>query len=236
MSTFVLIHGGGDVGWYWHLVEKELRARGHDAVAPDLPADDDSVELVDYADFVVKAVGDRKDLVVVGQSFGGFTAPLVADRLSADVLVFVAGMVPAPGEPPGDWWGNTGYSEAAREQAKLDGGLTGNDDPFVTFYHDVPRKLAETAISKERAHPSNAAMTAPWPLDALPDVPTKFVLCTEDRFFPPSFLRRIVAERLQIVPDEVAAGHCVALSRPKELAELLVRYATTAGRGGSPPK
>ncbi len=37
MSTFVLIHGAGDVGWYWHRVEAELRARGHDVVAPDLP-------------------------------------------------------------------------------------------------------------------------------------------------------------------------------------------------------
>jgi hypothetical protein len=24
MSTFVFIHGAGDVGWYWHLVEAEL--------------------------------------------------------------------------------------------------------------------------------------------------------------------------------------------------------------------
>jgi len=228
MSTFVLIHGGGDVGWYWHLVEAELRARGHDVVAPDLPADNESADLGDYADVVVQAVGARKDLVVVGQSFGGFTAPIVAARLPVDLLVFVAGMVPSPGEPPGDWWTNTGYAKAAREQAKRDGGLTGNDDPFVTFYHDVPRKLAETAMSKERAHPSEASQSSPWPLDALPDVPTKFVLCTEDRFFPAAFMRKVVAERLHIVPDEIAAGHCVALSRPKELAEIFVRYATAA--------
>ena len=75
MSTFALIHGAGDVGWYWHLVEAELRARGHGAVAPDLPADDDSLGLDDYADAVVEAIGDRRDLVVVGQSFGAFTAP-----------------------------------------------------------------------------------------------------------------------------------------------------------------
>jgi hypothetical protein len=41
MATFVLIHGAGDVGWYGHLVEAELRERGHDAVAPDLPCEDD---------------------------------------------------------------------------------------------------------------------------------------------------------------------------------------------------
>ena len=68
-------------------------------------------------------------------------------------------------------------------------------------------------------------MAAPWPLDAWPNVPTKFVLCTEDRFFPPDFFRRLVAERLHITPDEIASGHCPALSHPKELADLLEGYA-----------
>src|SRR6185436_12611090 len=102
MSTFVLIHGAGDVGWYWHRVEAELRARGHDVVAPDLPAGDESLQLDDYADAVVAAVADRRDLIVVAQSFGGFTAPLVAVRLPVDALVFVAGMIPSPGETPND--------------------------------------------------------------------------------------------------------------------------------------
>jgi ubiquinone/menaquinone biosynthesis C-methylase UbiE len=31
----------------------------------------------------------------------------------------------------------------------------------------------------------------------------------------------VVADRLGVVPDEIAAGHCVALSRPKELADIL---------------
>jgi hypothetical protein len=53
---------------------------------------------------------------------------------------------------------------------------------------------------------------------------TKFVLCTEDRFFPPDSFRRLVAERLNITPDEIASGHCIALSRPKELAEVLSDY------------
>lgn len=224
MSTFVLIHGGGDVGWSWHRVERELRARGHDVVAPDLPGDDDSLTLDDYAAAVIAAVGDRRDLVVVGHSYGGFTAPLVAVRLPVDALVFVAGMVPAPGEPPRDWWDNTGYRKAVDAQAARDGGATGSDDPYVSFYHDVPRELAAQALSQERAHPSTACGAAPWPLAALPDVPTHFVLCTEDRFFPADFLRRVVADRLGVVPDEIAASHCVALSRPRELAHILAGY------------
>jgi hypothetical protein len=57
MATFALIHGGGDVGWYWHLVEAELCRHGHDAVAPDLPCDNDAASLDDYADTVVDAIG-----------------------------------------------------------------------------------------------------------------------------------------------------------------------------------
>jgi pimeloyl-ACP methyl ester carboxylesterase len=224
VSTFALIHGAGDVGWYWHLVEAELRALGHDVVAPDLPSEDDSAGLTEYADAVVAAVGDRRQLVVVGHSLGGFTAPLVADRLPVDVLVLVAGMVASPGEAPGDWWENTGYADAVREQAARDGGVTGNDDPYVSFYHDVPRELAEQALSKERGQ-SGTPMGAPWPLDKWPSVPTKYVLCTEDRFFPAAFSRRVVAERLNITPDEIDAGHCVALSRPRELAAILTGYA-----------
>jgi pimeloyl-ACP methyl ester carboxylesterase len=224
VSTFALLHGAGDGGWYWHLVEAELRARGHDVVAPDLPADDESATLADYADAVVDAVRGRQDLVVVGQSYGAFTAPLVADRLAGDLLVLVAGMIPSPGESPDDWWANTGYATAVAEQAARDGGLTGNADPFVSFYHDVPPELAERAMSAEREHPSQASMTAPWPLDAWPNAPTKFVVCTEDRFFPPDFMCRLATARLGIVPDEIASGHCPALSQPGKLADLLTRY------------
>ena len=130
-------------------------------------------------------------------------------------------MIPAPGEAPADWWENTGYRQAVEEQARRDGGVTGSDDPFLTFYHDVPRPLAEEAMSKERSE-SQAAYQCPWPLEAWPDVPTRFVLCTKDRFFPPAFMHKVVSTRLGVVPDEIAAGHCVALSRPKELADLLV--------------
>ena len=216
MATFALIHGGGDVGWYWHLVERELRQRGHDTLAPDLPCDDDSAGLAEYAETVVAAIGDRRDLVVAAQSLGGFTAPLVAARVPVKMLVLVAAMIPAPGEAPGDWPANTGFDEVMRRQAER---YAGQD----LIYHDVPPALAAQARSKARDQ-SDTPGHASWPLDTWPPVPTRFVLCTEDRFFPPGFMRGVVADRLGVVPDEIAAGHAVALSRPKELADLLAGY------------
>jgi pimeloyl-ACP methyl ester carboxylesterase len=216
MATFVLIHGAGDVGWYWHLVEPELRRRGHDVIAPDLPCDDDSAGLSEYADAVLVAVGDRAELIVVAQSAAAFTAPLLCDRVPVELLVLIAGLIPAPGEAPRDWWANTGYDEARRDE----GG-----DLIATFYHDVPPELASEALSRARGQ-SDTPTQEPWPLEAWPDVPTRFLLCRDDRLLPADFLRRVVRERLGVVPDEIDGGHCVALSRPKELAERLDAYAS----------
>jgi pimeloyl-ACP methyl ester carboxylesterase len=225
LATYALIHGAGDVGWYWHLVEAELRERGHDVVAPDLPVDDDSAGLSEYADTVVDAVGDRRDLVVVAQSFGGFTAPLVCARLPIDLLVLVAAMIPTPGEAPGDWWANTGYEDARREQDERDGRAP--DDDIALFLHDVPPDLATEALKRGR-NQSGTPFEKPWPLAAWPDVPTKFLLCRDDRFFPAEFMRRVVRDRLGITPDEIDGGHCPALSRPKELADRLEAYRAEA--------
>jgi len=217
-STFVLIHGGGGSAWDWHLVEVELRDRGHDVVAVDLPSEDPTAGLEEYADTVVAAIGDRTDLVVVGHSFGGFTAPLVCDLVQADVLVLVAAMIPAPGERPQEWWANTGHRMP-------DPGA----GPIATFLHDVPPALANEMIARER-DTADAPMEEPWPLHAWPDVPTRFVLPRDDRCFSADWMRGVVLERLGIVPDEIDGGHCVMLSRPRELADLLEGYA--AGEGG----
>src|SRR5437764_12181715 len=121
MATYVLIHGAGSDSWYWHPVVPELRDRGHDVVAVDLPSDDDSAGLAEYTDAVVDAIGPRTDVILVAQSMGGFTAPLVCERVPVRLMVLVAAIVPLPGEAPGEWWANTGWEEARRQQAARDG-------------------------------------------------------------------------------------------------------------------
>src|ERR687883_1329753 len=160
MATYVLIPGAGGVAWYWHLLEAELRERGHEVVAVDLPADDDSAGLLEYADAVVGAIGDRADLVLVAQSFGGFTAPLVCEQVPVDLLVMLNAMVPSPGEAPGDWWSNTGHARARREQAERDGSdLAVGEDLWDTFFHDVPAE----AWARGELRQSGTPFAQPWP-------------------------------------------------------------------------
>jgi pimeloyl-ACP methyl ester carboxylesterase len=63
----------------------------------------------------------------------------------------------------------------------------------------------------------------PWPLPAWPDVPTRFIVCRDDRFFPRVWLRGVVVDRLGIEPDEIPGSHCAYLSQPRALADALDR-------------
>jgi len=215
MATYAMIHGAGDVGWYWHLVEAELRRCGHDVVAPDLPVEDDSAGLSAYADVVVDAIGHREDVIVVAQSFGGYTAPIVCSRAPAKLLVLVAGMVPSPGESANQMFASTGYERKGQ----------GDSSARAIFYHDVPPALAAEALAKGRRQ-SETPGDEPWPLEAWPDVSTRFVLCRNDRLFPAKWLHRVVRDRLGMTADEIDSGHTPALSRPDELARRLEAYRT----------
>lgn len=217
MSSFALVHGGGGSSWDWHLVAGELRDSGHDAVAVDLPNEDRQAGWEEYVDTVVDAVGNRRDIVVVGHSLGGFTAPLVCARIPVDLLVLVAAMIPSPGELFSDWWTNSGYQDS------------GHDD---VFYHDVPPELAAEAQRRERDEASKA-LQQPWPLKSWPETPTRYLLCRDDRMFTAEWARRHAKERLGIEPDEIGGGHYISLARPRQLADQLMAYAADLHRRGS---
>jgi pimeloyl-ACP methyl ester carboxylesterase len=172
----------------------------------------------------MQAIGDRTDLVLVAQSMGAFTAPLVCDRLPVLLLVLVNAMIPQPGETPGAWWTNTGQPQAQREQDRRDGRPSDADfDPLTIFFHDVPQHLIEQAWAHNRRQ-SETPFGQPWPLAAWPDVPTRVLTGRDDRLFPAEFQRRVARTRLGLTPDELPGGHLLALSHPKEVADRLESY------------
>jgi pimeloyl-ACP methyl ester carboxylesterase len=223
--SFLLIPGAGGAAWYWHRVVAALEAGGHDAVAVDLPAEDDTAGWQEYVGVAVSAAGYRTDLVVVGQSMGAFTASLLPRVLPVSLLVLVNAMIPAPGETGGDWWGNTGQAEAQRENDAREGRpVNAEFDVTTLFLHDVPEPVRSEAARYDRGQ-SMTPFTQPWPRDSWPDVPTRVVSGRDDRLFPVDFQRRVAQDRLGIVPDVVPGGHLVALSRPEGLVHLLASYA-----------
>jgi pimeloyl-ACP methyl ester carboxylesterase len=147
-TTYTLIPGAGGNAWYWHRVSPLLIDRGAEVITVDLPFDDDSADLTTYADIVYdELAGVPGPVILVGQSMGAFTVPMVAQRRPAALIVLVNPMVPAPGEAAGQWWAATGQ-EAARIDYFKRIGLGRNEfDPIEDFFHDVPEQVRQVALS-----------------------------------------------------------------------------------------
>lgn len=229
-STFALIPGAGGNADYWRWVLPHLTSDGHAAVAVDLPAADASAGLDEYRDTVLEAVaGVDGPLILVAQSMGGLTAPLVADRRPVDLIVLVNAMVPVPGESGGAWWTNTGQREASLSYMRQIGLQREGFDFVEDFFHDVPDDIRREVLAADEPEQSDAPFAEPWPLTGWPDVPTRFLQGTDDRMFPLEFQRRLVRERLGLDVDTIAAGHLPAFSRPELLADRLHAYRCECG-------
>ena len=216
--TYVLIPGAGGMASYWDLVVPLLQKAGHEAIAVDLPGDDPAAGLAEYARLVTRAADGATGIVLVVQSLGGFTAPLVAAKLDLRALVFVNAMIPVPGETPGQWWDNTGW-ERARQAAAERGGYGAEFDLAVYFLHDVPPEIA--AAGEPRSE-SDAVFGSVCDFAGWSSVPIKVATGADDRFFPASFQQAVARDRLGIEPDLLPGGHLNALSRPAALANYLL--------------
>jgi pimeloyl-ACP methyl ester carboxylesterase len=217
--TYALIPGAGGSAWYWHRVVPLLP----DVMAIDLPADDDSADLLAYASTVVEAVASAVGpLVLVAQSMGAFTAPLVALQLPVASIVLVNPMVPTAGESAGQWWEATGQRQARIAYFERIGLGRTEFDMAEDFFHDVPGPVREEALRQGEPRQSDTPFEQPWPLDRWPDVPTGVIAGADDRLFPLEFQRRVVRSRLGLELEAMPGGHLMALSQPEELASRIL--------------
>jgi pimeloyl-ACP methyl ester carboxylesterase len=221
MASFVLVPGAGGVAWYWHRVVPLLEEAKHEAVAVGLPGEDPLAGLSVYAERVLEAIGTR-EVILVAQSLGGFTAPLVCAKARVRMLVFVNAMIPVPGETAGEWWANTGWEEA-RVAAAHRGGYTPTFDLATYFLHDVPPEIVEQGEAHERPE-ADVVFGEPCRFEAWPAVPIRVIAGCDDRFFPIEFQRRVAEERLNVTVDELPGGHLLALANPSGLADQLLGY------------
>ncbi|WP_368027136.1 alpha/beta fold hydrolase [Mycobacterium simiae] len=82
--------------WSWELITPLLGRAGHEVVTMDLPVEDGTASVDDYADVVCGAL-ERKheDVLRAGHSYGGNTIPLVAHRRPVRQRVSRLVLVPA---------------------------------------------------------------------------------------------------------------------------------------------
>ena len=231
MSTFVLVPGAGSGPWTWETVANRLREDGHQAIPVDLPCEDPSAGLSDYADAALAAIGDRRDAVLVAQSLGAFTAALVSTLVPVAMLVYINAMIPLPGESPGAWWTNTGWEDAVREDLERYGqpGEWGPAELSAMFMNDASSELAQEAGRHARTQ-AGTPFGDRLPQKSWSEVVTHCVIARQDRFLPAPFQRRLARERLQSDPDEIDGGHVAIRTNPDAVVALLEGYVADRDR------
>lgn len=229
MTTFVLVPGAGGAGTvYWADVIDELAARGHTGLAVEIAGDDPALGLPEYAAITDKVIGEHRDVVLVAQSLGGFTVPMVGKRDQLSRIVLLNAMIPVPDETPGGWWDATGQPEAYH-LANVAAGRADDFDVDTVFLHDIPAERREAMAAGDR-EPAPTPFAQKCAFVNWPDVPIHVLVGADDRMFPRDFQVRVARERLGVDADVMPGGHLVAKSRPAEVAERLVGYAGDGGR------
>jgi pimeloyl-ACP methyl ester carboxylesterase len=228
MSTFALVHGAWHGAWCFERLAPALEARGHRAVAVDLPSDDATATFETYADVVARALEEEgDDVALVGHSLAGLTIPLVASRRPLRRLIYLCALVPVPGRSFLDqreidtdmlfpeYLAGMSDPDAQGRRRWVDGELARE-----VLYADCDDHSATEGVERLRPQ-AQTPYAEPCLLDAFPETPATYVVCAEDRLVNPDWSRRIAHERLDAELIDLFGSHSPFLSRPDELAAVL---------------
>jgi pimeloyl-ACP methyl ester carboxylesterase len=230
MTTFALVHGAWHGAWCWERVAPLLQAEGHTTVAVDLPTEDASAGVAEYARVVLDAlapVGLDERVVLVGHSAGGLTLPVVAAQRPVARLAFVSALLPSVGESL--------VAQDARDHVlehdyqagveRTPEGLRRWFDPDAAARYMYSHcTAADAAWAYAHLRPQASTMyTETTPLTAWPDVPIVDVRSDEDLLVSPAWAAATVPQRLGVESIVLRqAGHSSLISHADQLAEILL--------------
>ena len=218
-TSFVVVHGAWGGGWDWWAVDSLLTRRGHRVERVTLTGLGDRVHLASpeigldthVTDVVNRVVWERlDDVVLIGHSYGGVIATLVADRIPDRIrrVVYVDAILPEEGRSVTDVVGGWIVEGA------VDGMVIPSwSQPDRPIPRDVPhplRTLTDTVRLEHRTLPVPATYVLTEEPDHLPD------------FFQP-FAER--ARSLGWTVRRMHADHVPERSAPDELVALILEAA-----------
>lgn len=238
MARFVFVHGASHAGWCWQRVVDRLRAAGHEAEAPDLPAhgDDDtpigSVGMSDYVQRVVDALNaSESKAILVSHSMGGLAATGAAEAAPEKVsnLVYLTAYAPLDGDSVGSLLGGDPSSKVPAATELVDGGVAvqvADASVIPIFYNDC--SAADAADAKARLTPEPSAPMM-QPVAVTPERAGKlarhYIGCTQDQCIDIGYQRALASRSGSAWLGEIDAGHSPFLSQPDRLTAMLVALA-----------
>jgi pimeloyl-ACP methyl ester carboxylesterase len=215
-----LIHGSTQSLHGWDLLVHELMAWKVGVTAVDLPTDKPKEGAEFFANEVVRQVPDGEAPVVVAHSAAGLILPVVAARIKVSKLIYLSAIIPTPRERFLD--------QVQQAPAMFQPGWVGTDptkDPALarTFlFHDCDEKTFRWALTTVRLWSAPGVMREVCPLGSMPKVPTAYISATQDRTINPEYWERAAGERLGVKPIRIDAGHAPYVSRPRDIAKIIM--------------
>ncbi len=232
MSTFVVVPGAWDTPATMEPLVETLGAAGHAVIVVDLPCEDADATLERYAE-AVRAVlpDDLTDVVLVGYSFGGFTASRIAVEHPDLPVVYVAAWIPGDGVSVLDLFAGGDPFEAGEEAgiAAFDGvilsagpGLCAlNIDRYVLAADPSERDAVRAYLERTQRPQGIAVLREKWRGDLPTSRRRTYVLTTADTLVPPE-AQRVMAASVAAEVVEIDTDHGPFREQPERLAELLV--------------
>jgi len=232
MKTYLFLHGALRGAWLWDRLLPVLRERGATCLAIDLPGHGtraDQRDGVDMSAYIrdVEAVivnNDLVDLVLVGHSMSGMIISKIAEDMPKRIrhLVYLAAVVPHDGEALIDLLPKE-RQETLRKLVRTEYEIFGTRDALRPgYFTDLGGPEKERYLSQLTPQPL-AAFFEKISFERFPDIaiPKTYLLGLRDKSLPPDLTREF-AERLGVAPKEIDAGHDMMISRPAEVAEILL--------------
>ncbi len=233
MKTYLLIHGAMRGAWLWDRLVPLLERGGAKAIAYDLPGhgkraeERTGVNMSAYINDVLSYMkkNNLTDLILVGHSMSGIVISCVAEEVPERIrhLVYLAAVVPKDGDALID------NLTAERQEAmrKLEGKANEIWGPIdalrPNYFTDLEGEEKDRYIKQLTPQPL-AVFFEKVPLRKFSSlkIPRTYIMGLRDKALPPG-LTRVFAERLGVKPVEIDAGHDMMVSRPEEVAEVLLR-------------
>jgi pimeloyl-ACP methyl ester carboxylesterase len=234
MATFLLVHGAWHGAWCWTKLIPALEARGHKAVAIDLPghgADKTppkDVTLDSYAKAVAEAAARLPERpIVVGHSMGGAVIAAAAERAPEAMgrLAFLCAFLPKNGDVMFALAaGDTKSLLAGALVTSIDGATTSINpsvmrDAFYGDCSDADIAAAKAQLTPQPVAPLAAAIALTG--SRFGSVARDYIICEEDRAISAGFQREMLKATPCARVAELATSHSPFFSAPEKLADTL---------------
>lgn len=225
--TALLVHGAFADAGSWAGVVAELQNHGIPVIAPPNPLRGLASDAAYIASLAAQIDGP---VVLVGHSYGGAVITVAGAAENVVGLVYIAAYVPEQGESLGELQGRFPLSPLVSNLKEwtypVEGGRTAVEVTIQAeafpgiFAADVPAPVTKTLAVSQRPL-ATSAFDEPAAAAAWQTKPSWALVAGADEAINPE-VERFGAKRAGATTLELeGASHAVAVSRPKEVADLI---------------